>query len=266
MSLNYIYDNLVTSKDIYMIIVLSYSMNRLSVVKMLENMQIPVFTVQQFSAILGKDSAYAAVLLNRMIGANELTRIMRGRFALPDTDILCIASSIYFPSYVSLWKAFEYYGATTQMPRMVDVVCTKRPCVLKIELETGNFQIRFINTASSKIYGIKKVKIEGKIAFIAEKERAIIDSLQYMDYISLDEVYFSMSSTIEPEKIIEYAKRSEKQSVMKRAGYLLEKAGYSCQPYDFGGLSQTYVPLDPKNPKQGKYDPKWRIIVNTVIE
>lgn len=231
----------------------------------MEAQQLPVFTRQQFAATLGLDNDYAAVLLSRMVRDKVLIRVMRGKYSLPDTDILCIASALHPPSYVSLWKAFEYYGTTTQMPTITDVICTKRPRIISVTLETGNFRIRFIKTHPSNISGIKKARIDGKIAFIAEKERAVVDGLQYINYVPLSEVYCALSSGAEPEKIIDFAKRTGIQAVMKRAGYLLEKAGFACTPEDFGKLSKTYVPLDPESPKRGKHDRKWRIIANTVI-
>lgn len=241
-------------------------MNRLSIVKKMDALQMPVFTRQQFAAAFGTDSDYAAVLLSRMTSDGALVRVMRGKYCLPETDIRCIASALFPPSFVSLWKAFEYYGTTTQMPRITDVISTKRSRVIPVELETGSYKIRLINTHPSKIFGFTKIRIDGKVAFIAEKERAIIDGLQYSNYVPLDEVFSTVSDGIEPDKAINFAKRIGMQAVMKRMGYLLERGGYECSPKDFGKLSKTYVPLDPQMPKRGKHDSKWRIIANTVIE
>jgi len=65
---------------------------------------------------------------------------------------------------------------------------------------------------------------------------------------------------------MDYAKRIGRQSVIKRLGYLLSIVGINCSPEYLTGLSKTYVPLDPALPKRGKYDSKWRIIANRVIE
>jgi len=234
-------------------------------IRKIEEMLSSVFTLQQFSALLGVDSRYAAVLLSRMVADGDLVRIMRGKFGLPGSNILCVASSIYPPSYVSLWKAYEYYGTTTQAPSMVDVICTDRSQTIAVELESGIYRIRFINTQPKEIYGIRKTMIEGKIAFIAEKEKAVIDGIRYAGRVPMDEVYTAITSGIEAKKAIEYARRTGKQSVMKRTGFLLEKAGYPCNPGDFT-LSHTYVPLDQNGPRRGKHDGKWRIIDNMVME
>ncbi|MDG6220314.1 MAG: hypothetical protein QCI38_02545, partial [Candidatus Thermoplasmatota archaeon] len=241
-------------------------MNRLPLIRKLEDMQSSVFTLQQFSALFGADSKYAAVLLNRMNADGDIVRIMRGKFCLPQANILCVASSIYPPSYISLWKAYEYYGTTTQTPSIIDVVCTDRSQKIVVRLESGIHTLRFINTSPKGIFGIKKENIEGKVAFIAEKEKAVIDGIQYGGRVPLDEVYAAITSGIEVEKIKEYARRTGKQSVLKRVGFLLEKAGYSCKPKELGPLSQTYVALDTDGPRRGKHDGKWRIIDNLVME
>ena len=241
-------------------------MDRLSIVKKLETQQVSVYTRQQFAAALGLDNDYAAVLLSRMVDDDVIVRIMRGKYCLPDTSILCIASCIYPPSYVSLWKAYEYYGTTTQMPIRTDVICTKRPHTIHLNMETGRFKIRFIKAHPSKIFGFRKERIDGKIAFIAEKERAVIDGLQYMNYLPLSETYEAISIGIDPRRVIDFARRIGIQTVMKRTGFLLEKAGFPCSTKSFGKLSKTYIPLDPALPKRGKYDSKWKIIENTVIE
>ena len=108
--------------------------------------------------------------------------------------------------------------------------------------------------------------IDGKVAFIAEKERAIIDGLLFPGRVPMDEIVGMLMTQIEPDRVIQYAKWTKRQSVMKRTGFLLGLTGYECKPEDFGWLSDTYILLDPAQPRRGKYDHTWRITMNTVIE
>jgi predicted transcriptional regulator of viral defense system len=241
-------------------------MNRLDIVKKLEEQHLSVFTTQQVATLLGAGVKTAAVALHRLVRDKVLVRVTRGRFCLPGTPVLSVASNIYPPSYVSLWSAFEYHGTTTQSPRVVDVVTTRFSGRLKVALEHGTYAIRFLKVGPSFIYGQGKVLIEGKAAFIADLERAMVDGLMYPGRVPVDEVAGMLRGRIRPALAIEYARRTGRQSVMKRTGFLLNLLGYECGPADLGRLSGTYVLLDPARPRRGKYDKTWRIIMNTVIE
>ncbi len=241
-------------------------MDRLSTVKLLESQQLPVLTTQQFAALMGVSGSSAAVMLSRLSADGILTRVLRGRYSLPSTSILAVATGIYTPSYVSLWAAYEYYGTTTQSPRIVDVVNAKHSGKLSLTLEDGNHVLRFVKTKSRLIYGFRKEYLADKVAFIAEKERAVVDGLLFPGYVPLNEVVSTIRSGIDSRITLEYAKRTGKQTILKRLGYLLNEVGDGRFSTDIKELSDTYVPLDPALPRRGRHDPKWRVIVNTVIE
>lgn len=241
-------------------------MSRLSVIKSLESQEIAVFTAQQVATLLKMTMNSTFVLLSRLEKEGLLRRVFRGHYCLPSTDVRAVASGIYPPSFVSLWSAFEYYGSTTQSPRVIDVINHTHSGRIPISLDSGRFLIRFVKTKGSLIYGFNRIYFGDKIGFMAEKERAIIDGLLFSEYVPLDEVAAAIRSGIDANKAVKYAKMTEKQAIMKRLGYLLSAEGMPLSLDEFGGLSDTYVPLDPNLPKRGKYSEKWRIIVNTVIE
>jgi predicted transcriptional regulator of viral defense system len=241
-------------------------MDNVTVLKLLESKQSAVFTTQQLALLLKMDTNAVAVKLNRLVKKGVLLRILRGRYTLPSTPILAVASSLYHPSYVSLLAAFEHYGTTTQSPRVIDVINPIHSGQLQVNIETGRFLVRFIQLVPSLMYGYTKTYLGGTAALIAEKEKAIVDGLLLSEYIPLDEVAASIQSGIDHKKILDYGMRTKRQTVMKRLGYLLSEEGIACSPNDFGTLSKTYVPLDPKLPRRGKHDQKWHVIINRVIE
>ena len=241
-------------------------MNRLSVVKSLEAQEIPVLSTQQIGILLGMNTESVSVLLSRLVKDGVLTRVQRGYYSLPSTDVRAIASGIYPPSFVSLMAAFEYYGTTTQSPRIIDVINPIFSGMLPISLENGKYIIRFIKTKESLIYGFRREYFNNKIGFMAEKERAVIDGLLFSRYVPLGEVVSAIRSGVNIDKVIKYAKKANKQTLMKRLGYLLSSEGVDISPEDFGITSDTYVGLEASLPKRGRYDKKWRVIVNTVIE
>jgi len=241
-------------------------MDNVALVRNLEKSQLSVFTTQQLAIMMQMNVASATVKLNRLVKKGVLIRIIQGRYILPSADILSIASSIYPPSYISLLAAYEYYGTTTQTPRIIDVINTQRSTTLSLSLETGKFNIRFIKVDRSLMYGYNKIIINGKATMIAEKEKSIIDGLIFSRYVPLDEVFSCIQSISDHTKTIQYAILSKRQTIMKRLGYLLSVQNIKCSPKNFPHLSKTYVPLDPRHPRQGKYEKTWRIIINKVIE
>jgi predicted transcriptional regulator of viral defense system len=208
----------------------------------------------------------AAVKLNRLVNRGALVRLIRGRYTLPSTNILAIASSIYHPSYVTLLAAFEYHGTTTQSPRIIDVLNPVQSGRISFSLEAGSYEVRFVKANGRFVYGYNKAFLNGMAALVAEKEKAIIDSLLLPGYVSLDETLACIRSGIDLVRIIEYAKRTRRQTVMKRLGFLLSSEDLDCSPKDFNKLSGTFVPLDPALQRRGKYDSRWRVIANRVIE
>ncbi len=237
-------------------------MDKLIIVKRLESSSIAVFSTSQASTLFDKDIESTRVLLSRLAKEGILVRVKRGYYCLPSTNVLSVASNIYTPSYVSLWAAFEYHGTTTQSPQIIDVINTDKSGKLEFSLEDGRYEARFVKTDGSLLYGSDKVYLDGKVTFIAEKEKAIIDGLLFNRYVPLGEVQEAIKDGIDTDKVIGYAVRSHRQAVKKRLGYLLNQEGFHCDPERFGHLSDTFVPLDPSFSRKGRYDSEWRIIDN----
>lgn len=241
-------------------------MDDLALVRTLEGKQSAVFTAQQMAVVMGAGAEAASVKLNRMVRKGVLVRLMRGRYALPSADALAVASGMYVPSYVSLLAAFERHGTTTQSPRVIDIVNPVHSGKMQVELESGRFVLRFIRVDPSLMYGYEKAYAGNAVVFLATKERAIVDAVLFPGYVPLDEAAACIRSGIDRNKAVEYAKRTGRQAVMKRLGYLLSASGIPCSPEEFGVLSDNYVRLDPKLPRRGTYDSIWRVIVNRVVE
>jgi predicted transcriptional regulator of viral defense system len=237
-------------------------MNRLHIVKQLDSLNLSVFTPTQVASLFDKDIKSTRVLLSRLAKDDVLIRVKRGFYCLPSTNILSVASTLYPPSYISLWASFEYYGTTTQSPQVIDVINTMKSGEKRLSLDEGRFTIRFIQTKKSLIFGFKKVLLNGKTTFIAEKEKAIIDGLLFSRYVPFDEIIETINDGVNLNKIVHFAKLIGKQAMIKRLGYLLDNMGYSCNPKDFNQISTTFVPLDPSLPRNGTYDKTWYIIDN----
>jgi predicted transcriptional regulator of viral defense system len=240
-------------------------MNDLELTRSLEPMRSAVFTSQQLASILALPPSSVAVKLSRLTERGVLIRVMRNRYCLPDTDVLSIASGIYRPSYVTGLAALAYYGITTQTPRVIDVINTNHSGKIEIKVDTGSHLIRFIQVKKGSIIGFNKVYIP-KVANIASKEKVIIDGLQHTGYCPLDEIFTCAKEGINAAATIRFARQTRKQTVIKRVGYILQKAGYDISSEEMGPISDTYITLDPALPRRGEHDARYRVIVNRVIE
>jgi predicted transcriptional regulator of viral defense system len=241
-------------------------MDPLGVTRLLEDHRTPVVTAQQLATLLDMDQRSASVKLHRLARDRALVRVMRGRYCLPSVHPICVASGIYSPSYVSLLMAFQYHGTTTQSPRAMDVINTVRSGALDVELDAGRYAVRFIKLSSALVYGHDRVSIGGKEAMVASKERAVVDGLLLPGRVPLDETVECLRSGIEVSKVVDYARRTGRQVVIKRLGHLLSEEGLDFDAGQLGEVTGTYVPIDPAFPRRGRYDSRWRVIVNRVVE
>ena len=241
-------------------------MNDWALARKLEGGRLAIHTTQQLAVTLGLGPASARVRLNRLVERGVLARPLRGRYCLVSADHLAVAAGIYQPSYVSMLAAFEFHGTTTQAARIIDVINPVHSGRMSLNLESGRFEVRFVKVQGPLMYGYMRVFRNGAAASVAEKEKAIVDTILLPGRAPLDEAWACIRTGIDVPKAMDYARRTGRQSVIKRLGYLLSAAGLRPGSSKSGRLSRTYVPMDPSLPKRGVFDRDWRVIVNRVIE
>jgi len=245
---------------------MSMAVDDLALARKLQSGQLAVLTTSQLSATLGLSIASARVRLGRLVGRGVLLRPSRGRYCLPSAGPMAVASGFYQPSYVSLAAAFEFHGTSTQSSSIIDVVNPVRSGRTTIRLDSGKFTVRFAKVGKRLMFGNLRVFQNGAAASVAEKERAVVDALLLPGRAPLDEAFACIRSGLDDGKAMGYARRTGRQAVVKRLGFLLEKAGIRQELSAAGRISPTYVPLDPAIPRRGAFDPRWRIIENRVVE
>ena len=170
----------------------------------------PVFTTKQVSALIG-DRRYAKIYLHRLLKRKVITQLKRGFYTVFNDPVI-YASHIYYPSYISIWYAFQHYGTTTQLPRLIEVMANKKDSIQEIE---------FIKTKD--IWGYKSIRYGNFDIFIADLEKAIIDAV-VLERVPLDEIQSAIRKC-DLEKLEEYTLQTN-QSTIKKIGYVSETAGY----------------------------------------
>lgn len=224
--------------------------NPMNTIKLLKHLdQYPVFTEKEVFTLIKTTKKYARTLLSRMQKKKYIYRIERGKYSLYD-DPLIFSSHLTKTSYLSLWTALRYHNLTQQQPQNVFVM-VKSP---KRKIKLPNTAINFIVT--KQLWGYKKERYRDFDIFMAEPEKAIIDSL--LAHLPLEYIAEAVELHQAPQKLAEYAQKTKNSSLIKRTGYLLEK--YKKNTYGLKPLDYNYIHLD-YSKRRGKKDKKWRLIV-----
>ncbi|MFH1212194.1 MAG: type IV toxin-antitoxin system AbiEi family antitoxin [Candidatus Woesearchaeota archaeon] len=212
-----------------------------------------VFSVQDVQRIGGFPKQYAALVLGRLKKRGLIRRITKNAYTVKK-DILVIASNLKIPSYISFWSASAHYGFTEQALNTVYVACTRK--VREIGFE--GHKIRFVKVR--EFFGYEKVRGENGDMFIATQEKLLIDSLLHFremgNFDEIEKVF--QKASITKEKIVECLKKAENLSLVKRAGYLLEKHKNMDISAHFK-MDRNYVFLNQFSGKYRSLDFKWMV-------
>lgn len=213
----------------------------------------PVFRIQDIERIAYVKRSYAKLMLNRLKKRGLIRQVGRNAYTTKE-DIFVIASNITYPSYISMWSASSFLGYTEQILNTIQVATT-------VKMKPINFQgykIKFIPL--KHFFGYKKTITDEGELFIAENEKLLIDALlRPKECGNFDEIMkIFENADVSKEKIAEYLKKTRVQTVIKRAGFLLEKTkGYDIS--DQFRLDRNYVVLNPFSRKWKSLDSKWRV-------
>ncbi|MDD3083839.1 MAG: hypothetical protein PHP82_02340 [Candidatus ainarchaeum sp.] len=204
----------------------------LEVLKTMRKM--PVFSLSDIAKIT-KNRNYAKVLLARMVKGKTICRLMRDKYSLHDNPLI-FSPFLNNPSYISCASALSYHGLISQIPNSIFLMTTKRSKKINnlIYHKTKNF------------FGFNSTKISGVNTFIAEPEKAFIDSIGIHPlHIIIDAL-----PELDSKKLLNYAKKCNE---LKRIAFLLKKEL---------NVSKKYIYLDPLSKKSGVRDEKWKLIMN----
>lgn len=200
----------------------------------------PIFTTRQISAIFG-DSRYTKVYLHRLLERKLIKRLKRGFYTVHDDPVI-YATHIYYPSYISLWYAFQYHGTTTQLPKILEIMTHRKDSIQEME---------FINTGY--LWGYQTIRYSGFEVFMADLEKAIVDAV-VTERVPVDEVEAAIRQC-DREILEEYTLRTD-LSTMKKIGYVTETAGHLMEKvYDRIKGDRNYMRFYAAKKKN-----RWRVI------
>ncbi len=177
-----------------------------------------------------------------------------------------IATNLVNPSYVSFWTAMSYYGFTEQQVKTIQLVSNKQ---VK-SFEFMGHRVEIASFSPNKFFGYKRVDGFN----IAEKEKALVDSLSNLEKAGGVEEFAKCLKNawdeINKKKFIDYLIKFNNNSMISRAGFLIEKQGLKLSKKQTKRLinrkSSCFVKLAPSQQKSKTYDKKWMINVNVEIK
>ena len=227
-----------------------------------------IFTVDDAVKILKEKKSSVTKLLHDLTRNKWLFRLSRGKYLILPLEAgvkpefteheFIIASKLVEPYYISYWSALNYYGFTEQVSKTVFVATIKR----KREMNLLGIKIKFITINKNKLFGFKKTLIDNRPVNIAEKEKVIIDCLDFPrncgGIVEVIKAIDSGREELDFRKLESYATKMKNQAIINRLGYILELLGIETKLKP----GRHYVFLDPILKKKISYNAKWKIIEN----
>ena len=247
-----------------------------------------IFTTED-AIKMAKAQAISLPQLNKIISiltAKEwLFRVRRGLYIITNslpgefrTPPFAIATSLVQPSAISHWSAMQFHGLTEQIPQTITASTPKKivfPSMRKLVSdsrstkhvwEVANTQYEYITIKPEQFFGIDNVWIDERFCVpITDKERTLLDLFVHSKMFggmgeALGALEASLSN-IDITKLVDYAIKFNKKSVVKRIGWALEYFGISAKY--FSKLLEVpikyYCPLDPSKQTLGLCDSRWMI-------
>jgi predicted transcriptional regulator of viral defense system len=238
------------------------------IMKKLFSHELYYFSSRDFANIFDLPFPKAYNIIQRLEGKGLVKMVEKGKYLLLGyegekilANPMFIATKIVYPSYVSYWSALNFYGFTEQVPTKLLLATTKK----KKEISFDGQRFRYIKVKPHKFFGYKRELLGGLDFLIAEKEKAIVDSLDQPSYAGgMSEVAKSLTnglSEMDVERLQEYALAMKNKSLCSRLGYLLERLGGEVEGL-LSNISKGYILLDPERERSNSYDKRWRINEN----
>ena len=230
----------------------------------------PVFNAESASLAAGIGKERAFQLIHSLHAKGLIKKVEKNKYALDFfhffAEPLVVASNLVWPCYISFWSALSFHKFTEQLPKTVFIATTKR----KKEIRRRQYQFVFVTISGSRFFGYAREKIGAQEIIVAEKEKALIDSLYLPRHagglFEASKALFNAWPEISKEKLVNYCLRMKNKSLNKRLGYLIESMNLKMERKLLEKLHKRigkgYSKLNPSLPKTKKYEKKWLLILN----
>lgn len=177
------------------------------------------FTNRELKILFPQEAAYLNTYSKRLIKAGVIEPLARGLYTLKGQpgEMEKVATTYYYPSYISFESALAKYGVINQGPYGLTLATSRHAKKIKL----GNLTCEYRQLKRSLFFGFKLI---GGI-YLAEPEKALLDTLYFIGLgrRQTSPREWSLSS-LDRDRVRQYAKSFGKK-VQKTAEELLIKDG-----------------------------------------
>ncbi|MHB1908868.1 MAG: type IV toxin-antitoxin system AbiEi family antitoxin domain-containing protein [Nitrososphaerales archaeon] len=242
-----------------------------------------VVRTREFQSLLGVPVYSAKNTLAALCRRGVLFRLGRGKYSVLPADIVYERKSytadpliVLGPLmekqeyYVAYGSAAHLHGVSTQIPLTTFVAVTRQ----RRQIDMGTARIRFVNVKRSRFFGKIEREHFGSRIFASDLEKTIIDCFDRSDLVggieSAARMLYDSFEKLDFSKLLDYAKRMQRNALVQRLGFVLEKLRRICPGIPdsvLEGIDKaaeirfSYV-LDPNIRKKGKFSKRWYIYEN----
>jgi len=237
-----------------------------------------VFTLSDAQKATGNSSATTRKLIHELVQKKWLIRLTGGKYLIVPFEAgeeaehtenwFVIAKNLIEPKpyYLSHYSALDIHEMLTQ-PALTVYISTP---IRRIPKKILGATFQFIFAKPEDLWGIEEIwATSTQQVKVSDLERTINDCLDRPDLCGgISEIakgIWTKRNEIDHHKLVDYATRYKRKSVVKRLGFLLET--YSLGSQDTllhlkKGLTSSYTLLDPSLPASGKYKSSWKVRAN----
>jgi predicted transcriptional regulator of viral defense system len=241
-----------------------------------------VVTPDSVSRDFGYDLNHSRQVIHNLAKKQWLERVSPGVYVFipveygdqnkrfPPVDAFLIGSKLVPQYYFAYATANSYYGFSGQVPA-TNFLAVRRQ---KHTITWREMSFQFVTLADWKFFGYTNVDHDGSTISIAEREKAVVDSVDKYWYAGgmaeVVEVVRRAFKSLDSGKLVEYASKMRSHALSQRLGFLLDfltqkelitletstRNGFLRQI----GHSPIYLSWDAS--KKGTYSREWRVVNN----
>ena len=223
----------------------------------LEKNNLAIFRTKDLKLLLKLNKTKSYNIIKALKNKKAIVAVKAGLYAFRDVNEFAIGSYINWPSYLSFWSALRYYGYTDNLPKSIFYATTR------YRKSINNYV--YVTLSKKRFFGYTRV---GDIV-IAEKEKAIVDSLLFPKYSGgIREIMKCVQNSLnelDRGKLVDYAVKVESKAALRRLGFILESAGCKDTDKITRKIGKGYELLDPSLARRNNLNKKWLLDINDDI-